>query len=275
MKRFRLLSSALPVLALVSGPVAQANPVPTRLAIAHFGQFDGFAPGLSVDCDIRGLYRSEICVTGGAPGDPGCIVVTGNLAVMNWCWGPVIAPDAMHVPGMFDAAGRFGFGVDLALPDLIGNTFYFQAACLRTDPTLGVELSRGLEMTFAPGNAQPADKLTYKGPALTAIPCRAGDPYDPPTHDLLLRFAVPTFGYRAHWLFNQYHDGVTRVYVELSPPPYFPDLPLHPNTVRAVAELGQVVAPKVEVWVQWPTFLNKGDTVKPTYYLGAVVDMVY
>ena len=247
MRFLGLLIVALPVV-LTQAPVAQ-DPVPSRIAAAHYGYHDAFSPAMWLDCNVRSPISSEIRLDGGAWGDPACVLIDARAQGEPWIWGPfAVSPSAVPIVGVFGVDGAFCFPIDLAMPELVGNSLFMQGACVRTQPDLAVELTRGFEMSFYPGNAQPA--LQYAGPDLTALLCKVGEPFDPPMYDMLLRFEVPTYGYRVEEVAQELTDHATKLYVRLvAPMPPF-DVPLWTNTVRYVAELGSMVAPDIEVWVQ-------------------------
>lgn len=246
---FRCVAGLVPaVLFAAVAPAQVSNPVPTRLAVAHYGFYDGFSQTLALECNLRAPIQSEIRLSGGTWGDPACVLLDTQAQAVKWPWGVLaVTPNALALGGLFGPTGEFCLPVDLARTDLVGHSFFLQGVGVSMWPLWDVQFTRGFEMTFHPGNAQPP--LSYDGPALTAILCRDGEPNDPPVHELLLSFAVPYLGYEAELVRSVFADGVTRAFVRLTPPAPAGDLKLWPNNVRMVVALGTELAHNLEVYV--------------------------
>lgn len=185
----RALTALLCSLALVGALPCQDvnlhNPVPVRVESVWYG-YRLNPRVLEVGCYIFGEEYTSLRLTGGTPHEQALLLCSFEPAVLPMRFGYLlVSPYCFVAHGVFNSEGVFEFPINLGAQELRGLTLYLQGMDA-TEAGAPPELSWGLALRFAEGNAQPV--LPYRGPPVQAFFCRDVLEEVPILHSLLVRF---------------------------------------------------------------------------------------
>jgi len=265
-------------LAVLAGVAAaqERSPVPTRIKVEDYGTASGtptpgpeFQARLEADAEGKTMVR----VLGGYPGELAGLLIGRQPQALSLPFGAVLLVDpVVSLFGTFDSERSFALPLDLADPALIGQLYFQGFHYLVPGPgkpaIVVFQLTQGLHVTVAEGNAQPP--LAYSGPPLTATLLVGKEPAGKPnTFQLVNRVVVPSTGWDLRLQSVDDRDSVTRVYLTLEAPnPNVGILPVL-DTRRLLVDLGSSAGARIEIHIEQST---RGVPSIPAFALAAVIE---